>query len=323
MIFLTGASGLVGNFICRKLIQEGQQVRALKRASSDLSGLQDVAAQVEWVEGDLLDILSLQEAMEGCQAVIHCAGMVSYHKKDARQLFQVNAEGTTNMVNAALRQKVKRFVHMSSVAAIGRSARLHKIDENFDWADADEHTAYGQSKQQAEIEVFRAGVEGMEVVVLNPALVLGPGPWDQSSMQVFKYVYDESPFYTEGFMNYIDARDLANITFAALQGELKSGERYIVSAGALSYKQFFDLAAAAMEKKAPSIRVNSYLLKTAYYVESLRAWLSGKTPLITKETLKLARQRLIFANSKIQQSLDYQFIPLRETVQWTCKQLIK
>lgn len=323
MIFLTGASGLVGNFICRKLIEEGQQVRALKRTTSNLSGLQEVAAEVEWVEGDVLDILSLHKAMEGCETVVHCAGMVSYHKKDAKQLFQINTEGTANMVNVALRQEVKRFVHMSSVAAIGRSAKLRKIDETFNWADADEHTAYGQSKQQAEMEAFRAGVEGMEVVVLNPALVLGPGPWEQSSMQVFKYVYEQNPFYTEGCMNYVDARDLANITFAALQGELKSGERYIVSAGALSYKQFFDLTAAAMKKKAPSTRVNSYLLTAAYYAESLRAKLSGKTPLITKETLKLAQQHLIFANSKIQQALDYQFIPLRDTVQWTCRQLLK
>lgn len=323
MIFLTGASGLVGNFICRKLIEEGQQVRALRRADSDLSGLQEVTDKVEWVEGDILDILSLQKAMEGCQAVVHCAGMVSYHKKDAKQLFRINAEGTANMVNVALRQEVKHFIHMSSVAAIGRSAKLRKIDEDFNWADADAHTAYGQSKQQAEMEVFRAAVEGLEVVVLNPALVLGPGPWERSSMQVFKYVYDQNPFYTEGCLNYVDARDLASITFAALQGKLTSRERYIVSAGALSYKQFFDQVAAAMQKKAPSIRVNSYLLTAAYYAESLRARLSGKTPLITKETLKLAQQPLVFANSKIQQALDYQFIPLRDTVQWTCRRLLK
>lgn len=322
MIFLTGASGLVGNFICRKLLAEGYKVKALKRSSSDLSGLKDISAKVEWVEGDVLDIISLQEAMEGCEAVVHCAGMVSYHKKDAEQLYRINAEGTANMVNAALRQQISRFVHMSSVAAIGRSSKRHKIDENFNWADADAHTAYGNSKHQAEIEAFRGGVEGMDVVVLNPALVLGPGPWDQSSMQVFKYVNEQSPFYTDGCMNYVDARDLATITFEALQARLKGGERYIVSAGAISYKQFFDLAAACMKKKAPSIKVNSYFLKAAYYLESLRARLSGKTPLITKETVKLAQQQLIFNNSKIQKALDYQFIPLTQTVQWTCRQLL-
>jgi dihydroflavonol-4-reductase len=322
MIFLTGASGLVGNFICRKLIEEGRKVKALKRASSDLSALQDIHDQVEWVEGDILDLISLQEAMEGCEAVVHCAGMVSYHKKDADQLYRINAEGTANVVNTALRQHIKQFVHMSSVAAIGRSAKLRKIDEKFNWADADEHTAYGQSKHQAELEALRGGVEGMNVVVLNPALVLGPGPWDQSSMQVFKYVYEEKPFYTAGCMNYIDARDLANITSAALLGKLKSGERYIVSAGTISYKQFFELAAAGMKKNPPSIKVNSYLLKAAYFVELLRAKVSGKSPLITKETVKLARQQLIFNNSKIQQTLDYQFIPLTETVQWTCHKLL-
>lgn len=321
MIFLTGATGLVGSFICRKLVQEGCKVRAMKRPSSKLSLLQDIADKIEWVEADLLDVLSLQEALEGCSQIVHSAGMVSYHKKDAELLYKINAEGTANLVNAALGQNIDHLVHISSVAAVGRSNKIKQLDETFKWNDANEHTAYGLSKHQAELEVFRASEEGIGVVILNPSLVLGPGLPEKSSTQLFKYVQDESPFYTEGCMNYVDVRDVASITFSALQGKLPEGERYIVSAGSTSYKEFFDQAADCLGRKAPGIRVNSYLLEIAYLIETFRAGLSGKSPLITKETLKLARQHIIFKNSKIKQALDYQFIPLEETIRWTCQEI--
>ena len=321
MIFVTGATGLVGSFICRKLIQEGCRVKAMKRPSSKLLLLKDVAEKIEWEEADLLDVLSLNKALEGCTQIVHCAGMVSYHKKDADLIYKVNAEGTANLVNAALSQSIENFVHISSVAAIGRSEKLEEINESFKWSEADEHTAYGQSKHQAELEVFRGGMEGMAVVILNPALVLGPGPLDRSSTQVFRYVKEEKKFYTEGCMNYIDARDLATITYAALQGQLQTGERYIISAGTTTYKNFFEQVAYMMKKKAPFIRVNSYLLQLAYLIESFRSRLQGKKPLITRETLKLSQQRLKFSNSKIKQALDYQFIPLEETIRWTCQNI--
>lgn len=321
MIFLTGATGLVGSFICRKLIQEGLPVKAIKRSSSDLALLSDIEEKIEWVEADLLDILSLKQALKGCSQVVHSAGFVSYHSQDAEQLYKINVEGTSNLVNAALSQEVKRLVHISSVAAIGRSGKRADVDENFKWSEADEHTAYGQSKHQAELEVFRGGMEGLEVVILNPALVLGPGPLDRSSTQVFKYVKEERPFYTDGLMNYIDARDLANIAHAALQAKLPEGERFIVSAGIIPYKQFFWQVATVMKKKAPSIRVNSYLLQFAWYFETLRSKISGKKPLVTKETVKLSKQRLKFNNTKIKQVLDYQFIPIEETIRWTCSNI--
>lgn len=322
MIFVTGATGLVGSFICRKLVAEGYKVRALKRSGSQLSLLADLQDKIEWVEGDILDILSLQEAMQGCRAVVHSAGFVSYNKRDEDRLYKINGEGTANVVNAALRQNLEQLVHISSVGAVGRSLKKNLIDETFKWSDADEHTAYGWSKYQAELEAFRAGVEGINTVILNPSVVLAPGPWERSSTQLFKYVYDERPFYTDGWMNYIDARDLADIVMAALTGKIKSGERYIVSAGRIPYKEFFDLAAQCFGKKPPSKRVNPYLLKAAYYLETLRARLSGKIPLITRETLKLASQHIEFNNAKLLQSIDYQFTPLKDTVHWTCRDLV-
>lgn len=321
MIFLTGATGLVGSYICRKLIEEGCRVKAIKRPSANLALVSDIADRIEWADADLLDVLALNEAMEGCSKIIHCAGMVSYHREDADMLYKINAEGTANLVNAALLHSIKTFVHISSVAAIGRSGKLQVIDETFKWTDADEHTAYGISKHQAELEVFRGGIEGMEIVILNPAMVLGPGPLNRSSAQIFSYIKQEKVFYTEGSMNYVDARDVASITYSALQGRLTLGERYIISAGTTTYKNFFEQTAYIMKKKAPFIRVNSYLLKTAYFIEFFRSRLQGKKPLITKETLKISQQRIKFSNSKIKQALDYQFIPLEETIKWTCRNI--
>lgn len=321
-IFVTGATGLVGSFICRKLIAEGYKVKALKRPNSRLVLLQDLQGEIDWVEGDILDLISLHTAMQDCEAVVHSAGFVSYDEGDEDRLYKINGEGTANVVNAALRQQIKQLVHISSVGAVGRSPKMNLIDETFKWSDGDEHTAYGSSKYQAELEAFRAGVEGINTVILNPSVVLAPGPWERSSTQLFKYVYDESPFYTDGWMNYIDARDLASIVTEALRGKLKNGERYIVSAGHIPYKQFFELAAQCFDKKPPSTRVNPYLLKVAYYLETLRSKLKGKAPLITRETLKLASQHIIFSNTKLLQAIDYQFTPIEETVRWTCRNLV-
>jgi dihydroflavonol-4-reductase len=321
MIFLTGASGLVGSHIARRLLAEGYAVRALRRSSSRLEPLADISDRIEWIEGDLLDVALLQQALQGCQQVVHCAGMVSFSPKDAEPMYQTNVEGTTALVNAALAAGMERFVHISSVAAIGRPKRKGLVNEAQKWEKSPLNSWYGETKYLAELEVWRAHTEGLPVVILNPSVVLGPGPLDRSSTRLFGYVQQQHAFYPGGLINWVDVRDLCRAVVCSLQEEKGLGQRYIVSAGAVRYPELFGQMAECLEVSAPKFQANSVLTAGAYYLEKIKGLFGKKEALISRETRVLSNLEIEFDNSKITNHFDLRFTPLQDTIRWTCQHL--
>ncbi|MGB3849088.1 MAG: NAD-dependent epimerase/dehydratase family protein [Tunicatimonas sp.] len=321
-IFVTGATGLLGSFICRRLLEHGYAVRALRRPTSRLSLLEDIHDQITWVEGDILDTVLLTEQLAGAEAVVHCAALVSYDSRHEAQMHKVNVEGTANLVNASLRLGIDHFLHVSSVAAIGRGKDQARIDETHQ-ANAEEFgTAYARSKHLAELEVWRASSEGLPVAIVNPSLVLGPGEWDQSSTKIFKYIWDENRFYVDGLANYVDVRDVATVVLRLLKART-TGERFITSAGSVSYVELFATIAQSFNKKPPGTRVNPRLIPLASVADSLRARLTGRPPLITSELQQIATNSHVFDSTKVQQTTGITFNPLENTVRWCCHELAK
>jgi dihydroflavonol-4-reductase len=326
MILITGCSGLVGQAVARLLLQEKQPVRAIKRANSDLSLLRDIEPQIEWIEGDVLDILSLERAMEGVDYVVHAAAIVSFAPSERAAMYAANATGTANVVNACLQAKVKKIAFVSSIAALGRPAPNGQptgtlvINENQKWEDSPLNSHYAKSKYLAELEVWRGVAEGLPAVVVNPSIILGEGNWNRSSTQLFKYVYDQKPFYTEGFVNYVDLQDVAKAVVTLLFSDIKN-ERFVLSAGHTTYRQLFEEMAKGFGKKAPDWRISPALIPLLWRIEALRSWLTGKAPLITRETAKTARSRVVFDASKIQKQLNFKFNSLENTVARVCKNL--
>ena len=321
-IFVTGATGLIGSFICRRLLENGYAVRALRRATSDLSLVDDVRDQITWVEGDILDTVVLAEHLAGVDGVIHCAALVSYDGRDETPMHKVNVEGTANLVNASLRTGIDYFLHVSSVAAIGRGKDARQIDETHQ-ANAEEFsTAYARSKHLAELEVWRASSEGLPVAIINPSLVLGPGQWSQSSTKIFKYIWDENRFYIDGLANYVDVRDVATVALRLLKAST-TGERYITSAGSIPYPELFAMIAQSFNKKPPTVRVNPNLIPLASVADSLRARLTGSPQLITNDLQQLANSQHVFDSTKVQQATGITFNPLENTVRWCCHELVK
>src|SRR5690606_3677923 len=208
MIAVTGANGLLGSFVVRKLMEANVPVVAIKRANSNTSLLADLPT-LAWRTADILDPISLQEAFDGVTGVIHCAAMVSFNPRDEKKLMQVNVEGTKNVVDACLIAGINRLLHVSSVAALGRQKNQTHITESNTWIDSSYNTVYGLSKYKAELEVFRAQEEGLKTIIINPSVILSRGNWDKSSAQLFKYVWRERPFYSDGSFNYVDVRDVA------------------------------------------------------------------------------------------------------------------
>ncbi|HEY5746844.1 MAG TPA: NAD-dependent epimerase/dehydratase family protein [Chryseolinea sp.] len=318
MIAVTGANGLLGSFLVRKLVEKNEVFVALKRKGSDTSLLNDIADKITWRDADVLDAQAIDEAFHDVTHVFHTAAAVSFNPRRAKEVLNVNALGTRHVVNAALVNGVKRLVHVSSVAALGRQKDQNLITENNKWVDSPLNSVYAQSKYLAELEVFRGQEEGLSSVLLNPSLILAPADWTRSSAQLFKYVWDEKPFYMDGFLNYVDVRDVADLSYRLLNHPVQ-GERFIASAGKISYSDFFSSIARKFNKKSPGIKVSKGVLSVMAAVEAVRAKIAGVEPLVTRERARLAGTEFLYESTKIRNTLNFEFQPIDETLQWCCE----
>ena len=324
-ILITGATGFIGSYLVRHLLQKGYaNLRCTRQPSSSLILLQDAAEKVEWVNADLLDISSLESAMAGVQQVYHCAAVVSFHEKDNRNMLKINVEGTANIVNLALDFGIEKLIHVSSIAAIGRKPNDPNIDEKTTWQDADWNSPYGISKHRAEMEVWRGIAEGLNAAIVNPANVLGSGFWKDrtSTGQIFHEIWKGLRFHPLGTSGFVDVRDV--VRFMALLMESKiSGERYILSAGSLPFKQFFDEIATSVDVKPPTVPVTPLVREIAWRVAWLASKFTDKSPFITKQTARSSARNFIYDNQKSLAAFPFQYTPIKQTVRETGAQFLR
>ena len=328
-ILITGITGLVGSFTARYFLKSGFQVVGLKRENSDLSLLKDIENKIVWHEGDILDILALEKSIENVDYVVHAAAIVSFAPKDRKKMFKTNVEGTINVVNLCLEKNVKKLCFVSSIAALGRKISNEKmlnhtikIDEKATWEEDKLNSNYGKTKYLAEMEVWRGQSEGLDSVIVNPSLILGEADWNKSSTQLLKYVYDEHKFYPEGNLNYVDVEDVAACIYKLTTSDI-SNERFILSAGQIIYKDFFEEVALRFYKKAPSILLGKSLTGIVWRFEAIKSFFTGNAPLITKETALSSNHSFEYENDKIKKTLDFSFKSLDQSLDRICKNLLK
>ncbi|AMM51317.1 epimerase [Rufibacter sp. DG15C] len=315
---VTGGSGLIGQFLLQQLRKDGYEVTALYRNTPPIQHI----SGVKWIEGDILDPLLLQSLVKEVDEVYHCAGFVSYSPQDASLLQQINVEGTANVVDACLQVPDVKLCHVSSIAAINRKKGDAVITEDAKWDPNEERSVYAFSKYSAEVEVWRGISEGLKAVIVNPSIVLGPADWKRSSTQLFKYAWDEHAFYTEGYANFVDVRDVVHAMTLLMQDGYW-GNRFILNAHQITYHDFFQRAASCFDKKPPTIKVSNWLTEIIWRAEALRGKLTGARPLITKDTARVAKEKHFYSNAKIKEALGYEFRPLEETLDWCCQTLKK
>lgn len=330
MVLVTGATGLLGSHLVSGLLQSGQKVRALIRPSANTGMLKAVLhlysdrpeafyESIEWVEGDILDIFSLEDALEGVEEVYHCAALVSFLPADKKKLMRINAEGTANLVNAAIEKKVRRLCHVSSIAALGRPEnQADVIDENLVWKASRHNSAYAVSKYNAEREVWRGTAEGLEAVIVNPGIILGVAGPGMGSTRIFNTVWNGLRVYPPGKNGFVDVRDVARAMILLMERGI-SNERYILTAENLEYRRLFELMAKEFGKPAPKISVNPMLSGLAWRLEKMRSIVTGIKPLITKETAHTAVQHYRYSPEKIKKELGFEFTPIEETVSHYCR----
>lgn len=320
MIFVTGASGLVGSHLIQSLLAKGKLVKALyRRQIPHFEG----AEKVHWVAGDLLDMSSLMDAMEGVQQVYHCAAIVSFSPKDAPAMLKANQEGTANVVNICIDKKIEKLVFVSSVAALGRIREDAPIDESMSWTPETSNSIYGKSKYLAEMEVWRGMAEGLPIAIVNPVIILGAGDWNKGSSEIFKSSYDQFPWYTDGISGFVDVLDVVD-TMQLLMESSIVGERYIISAENVGYKNIFTQIANAFKKRPPFRKVTPLLAAIVWRLEAIKSLFTGKTPLLTKETAATAQAKVYFNNEKFLKAFpSFRYRSINDTIKRVCEQLTR
>lgn len=322
-ILVTGATGLVGSFIVKTLLEQGHEITATKRASSNLTLIQDIHKKIRWIDTDLSEAIFWDDHLKGMDAVVHAAAIVSFDKRWEKRMYKTNVKGTADLINAMLRSEVKTLLHVSSVAAIGRIPGQHKITEEDRWEDSAFDSIYARAKYLQELEVWRGAEEGLQVKIINPSIVLGPGMWtDTGSTSVFKYAYEEKAYSPAGDVNYVDVQDVAEISAKLLVSDIHN-ERFILSAGSISYLSFFEKIANGFGKKPPTKVPKKWMLNIGVRAEWVRSRLTGKEALITKETARLSRSKFHYQNERIKKALGIEFRSLEESIEWTISELKK
>jgi len=311
MIAVTGANGLLGRHLIEALRIQ-QRVRAIVRKRASLADFEG-----EVVEADVMDPLSMVDAFAGCSVVIHAAARVSYDPRAKQEILDTNVLGTRYAVDAALRSGVKKFIHISSVAALPKPRGVENISEKTFLQDPEFSSDYAKSKYLAELEVFRGQEEGLVVSLVNPSLILAPVVTARSSGQVFHYVWNEKPFFTEGWVNYVDVRDVVELVSRLVQHDFP-GERIIANGGTISYRELFAQIAAKLNRKAPYIEVKPWMIPFAVAAENLMAAAGDRERMLTRQSMQNSFSRVRFDATRSIKKVGLTYHTLDETLAYCC-----
>lgn len=325
MIVVTGGTGLVGSHLLYELTSKGEKVRALKRESSNLQHVRKIFSYyndhpdkqfslIEWVTADVLDASSLYEAFEGATIVYHTAAFVSFDPRYKKQVYLTNITGTANVVNVCLEKKVGKLCHVSSVAAIGNASDGLQAIEDMIWTPSKNRSNYSISKFHSEMEVWRGIEEGLQAIIVNPSVILGPGNWESGSSALFSTIYKGMKFYPSGMTGYVDVRDVAK-TMIQLVEQNVTGERFILNAGNRSFKEIFQNIASGLNRPKPTLKAKKWMGEIAWRIIAIWSFLVSKSPKITRETISAGFKNTTYSSEKIVKTLNYTFIDVERSLQ--------
>ncbi len=326
MIVVTGGSGLVGAHILLQLItKSASPVKAIYRNNESLQkaktifdyhGRVDEFNKIEWVQADILDIFSLDDAFKNSATIIHAAGLVSFDSKDKERLKKINIEGTANVANAALTAGVKKLVFISSVAALGESKGDEPIIETDNWEKTETTSTYSISKHYAENEVWRASAEGLSVAILNPSTIIGPGDWSQGSPALFRRIHEGLNYYTSGRSGFVAVEDVAALAIKLMDKSVNN-ERFIANGANLTFQVLFESIAKSIQSKPPKKAAKKWQGKVVLFFDQIRAQLSKRKAVLTKDTLEAAYSEKRFDSSKSEKLLNHSYKDITEAIQQT------
>jgi nucleoside-diphosphate-sugar epimerase len=320
MILVTGATGFLGAEVARQLSEQGYSIRCGKRSTSKVpEKLRTYSKQIEWVEADLLNISSLEDAFDGVTHVYNCAAYVSLHQADKEPMIYTNVTGTANLVNLCLLHGC-RLAHVSSVAAIGYAKPGELTTEKHHLDQALETDGYAISKLESEMEVWRGVAEGLDAVIVNPSIILGPDAGTEGSGELFETIRKGLKFYTDGGMGFVDVEDVAKCMIALMNTDA-TAERFIINSENLNYQDITAQIAKCFGRKPPSILAKPWMMELAWRWSKLVSLISRKVPAIDKVSARSASIVRAFDNHKIKKAVGIEFKPVSESIREVCASL--
>ncbi|MCK5822642.1 MAG: NAD-dependent epimerase/dehydratase family protein [Bacteroidales bacterium] len=317
MILVTGGTGFVGSYLLFDLIKSGEKVRALKRKNSSTyniykifsfysSNPDELFSQIEWVEGDVLDLDSLLSAMEGVTEVYHCAGIVSFLPLEKEKMMKVNIEGTENIVTASLEKKINKLCYISSASTLETNLISN----------------YSISKQKGEEKIRNGIKKGLKAIIINPTIILGAGGWENNDGNLFVAIWKGFKYYSDGVAGFVDIKDVSSVMIKLMKSNIVN-DGFIISSEDYSYKQLIDKIAKNLNVKKPYIYLSPFFSKIAWKVENIKNILFEKKPILTKEMIVLVNEKTYHSNQKIKDAININFIPVEDSIKQICEFFLK
>jgi nucleoside-diphosphate-sugar epimerase len=333
MILVTGGTGLVGSHLLYFLLKDNQSVRAIYRKSSKLDAVKEVFSyytkdsealfkKIEWVEANITEMPEISEAFIDVTHVYHAAAYISFNPKNFQKLKKANIEGTANIVNLCLINKIEKLVYVSSIAALGKSENGEAISENTEWNPNAENSVYAISKYGAEMEVWRGSQEGLETVIVNPGIILGSGHWDSASGAIIRSSAKGIPYYTSGGIGIVDVEDLVRAMILLMQSKLVN-QRYVLVGKSIYYKELLSELAINLNKKPPKKQAAKFWLMAFSKLDWLSNKILGTRRVLQKSTVRSLYNISFYDASKIANDLNFRFTPYKTTLERVTKNYLQ
>lgn len=336
MILVTGSTGVVGAHLLYHLTKEVDSIKALYRTQEKIETVKHVFsyyentidklfAKIEWVKGDINDIPSLENAFKNITHVYHCAALVSFDPNNYRKLRNVNIKGTANIVNLCVSNSIKKLCYVSSIAAIGETPDTGKklITESSEWNSEADHSVYAITKYGAEMEVWRATQEGVDTVIVNPGIIIGPGYWGTSSGSLIKRIYKGQKYYTSGVSGYVDVNDVVLPMIKLMNSNIKN-ERYILVSENIPFKDFALHVAEKLHVNPPTKEASSLMLQMIWRLDWLNYFFKRKYRKLTKQMVNTITSNSYYSNKKILNDLpDFKFMKVKDSIASTAFYFLK
>lgn len=324
MILVTGATGLVGAHLLFALLQKHNTVRATHRASSDLQAVKKVFSfytddveklykKIEWIEANIIELPALLLAFKDVNTVYHCAAFISLNPKKYYDLTKTNVEGTANVVNLCLKNKVEKLCYVSSIATLGSTLNGKPITEETHWNPEENNNVYSITKYGAEMEVWRGMREGLNSVIVNPGVILGEGFWNSSSGIIFKIAARGMKYYTTGSSGFVDVRDVVSTMIQLVESD-RSNQRYLLVAANLSYLDLFTRLSISFGKKPPSKAIGKNTMLLLSKLDAILSFLFRRKRKLLKSMVHSMYNISNYNALKITTQLDFQYTPIDETL---------